>query len=247
MTILNIDLKDQLLESHPSDHVTIRALHLGEGPGGELLSTRPVTVRLVDGEASVDVAPGPVVVEIRCYRATVDSGPHRATVPEEGPITLLDLLRQTFRYEPAVVGQVAKMRDDAEDAANRAENVAASVHWQGDRLSVMGQLGPSLRGPKGDPGDPGDGTGGGGGDVLWSELNPVLDGKAPVSHSHSEYATTEAVEGLEAALDGKASTDHTHSQYAESSRVTALEDSQPIIVSALPSSPLPGRIYLVTG
>ena len=41
--------------------------------------------------------------------------------------------------------------------------------------------------------------------------------------------------------------DHTHSEYAESSRVTALEDSQPIIVSSLPASPLPGRIYLVTG
>ena len=41
--------------------------------------------------------------------------------------------------------------------------------------------------------------------------------------------------------------DHTHSQYAELSRVTALEGSQPIIVSSLPASPLPGRIYLVTG
>lgn len=59
-----------------------------------------------------------------------------------------------------------------------------------------------LKGEKGDPGE---------GDVLWSEINPILDGKAPVS------------------------------------RVTALEDNQPIIVSSMPSSPLPGRIYLVTG
>ena len=47
---------------------------------------------------------------------------------------------------------------------------------------------------------------------------------------------------------------HTHSQYATtttvnsvSGRVTTLENSQPIIVSSLPSSPLPGRIYYVTG
>lgn len=61
-----------------------------------------------------------------------------------------------------------------------------------------------IQGPKGDRGDSP-------GDVLWSELNPILDGKASVS------------------------------------RVTALEGSQPIIVSSMPSSPLPGRIYLVTG
>ena len=65
----------------------------------------------------------------------------------------------------------------------------------------------------------------------------------PESHSHPQSE----VEGLEAALDGKASAGHTHAEYAESSRVTALEGSQPIIVSSLPSSPLPGRIYMVTG
>ncbi len=119
----------------------------------------------------------------------------------------------------------------ADSAAARAENVAESTHWEGDRLSVMGVLGPPLTGDdgetphigaggtwwvgdtdtgvraQGEKGDPGDGAG----DVLWSELNPILDGKAAVS------------------------------------RVTALEGNQPIIVSSLPASPLPGRIYLVTG
>lgn len=195
----------------------------------------------------------------------------------------------------------------ASDAADRAENVAASVHWQDDRLSVMGALGPSLRGPKGDQGergpqglegpagadgksvtitgtvatvddlpatgelgegyvtdndgnlhiwsgtswtdvgpvrgpegpqgpqgpkgdkgdqgaqgppgdmgprgfdgaqgeqgpegpqgpkgDPGDGAG----DVLWSELNPVLDGKAAVSHDHALTDVTGLMEALETA------------------------------------------------
>ena len=120
--------------------------------------------------------------------------------------------------------------------------------------------------------------------MLWSELNPVLDGKAPVSHDHTIGQVTglqdeldgkaaadhqhswgdvtgkpsayppeshshpqSEVDGLESALAGKASTDHAHAEYAESSRVTALEGSQPIIVSSLPASPLPGRIYLVTG
>ena len=48
------------------------------------------------------------------------------------------------------------------------------------------------------------------------------------NHTHSQYATTTTVNGV-------------------SSRVTTLENAQPIIVSSLPASPLPGRIYLVTG
>ena len=201
-------------------------------------------------------------------------------------------------------GEAAASAGVASDAADRAENVVDTVQWQGDQLSVMGKVSPPLtgddgatphvgangtwwvgetdtgvqaQGPKGDPGD-------GAGDVLWSELNPVLDGKAPVSHDHtigqvaglqdeldgkaaaghqhswgdvtgkpatyppeSHTHPQSEVEGLEAALDGKASTDHTHAEYATSSRVTTLENSQPIIVSSLPASPLPGRIYLVTG
>ena len=76
----------------------------------------------------------------------------------------------------------------ADSAATRAEGVADSTHWQGDRLSVMGQLGPSLKGPKGDPGAPGDGSG----DVSWSELDPVLAGKAPVSHDHTASQISDA-------------------------------------------------------
>lgn len=235
---------------------------------------------------------------------------------------------------------------------------ANGTWWVGDT-----DTGVRAQGPKGDPGDPGDGAGDGTGDVLWSDLNTVLDGKAPVSHDHTiaqvaglqdeldgksssgHSHTVSSVTGLQDELDAKAavshqhswadvtgkpdvyppeshthpSTDisdatatgrsvltaesqaaarqaigagtsdltlgtssstaargdhshtaaevgaapadhthtpasigaapesHTHAQYAESSRVSALEDGQPIVVSSLPSSPLPGRIYLVTG
>lgn len=100
----------------------------------------------------------------------------------------------------------------AEDAAASAEadrvvveQAATSASWSEDRLTVLGATSPSLKGPKGDPGekgDPGDGTG----DVLWSELNPVLDGKAPVSHDH----TIEQVTGLEDALVAAGTAEHTH-------------------------------------
>lgn len=78
---------------------------------------------------------------------------------------------------------------------------------------------------------------------------PGLAGKAEAVHTH----TIEQVSGLDDALAGKADATHTHSQYATttavdgvSGRVSSLENSAPIIVSSLPASPLPGRIYLVT-
>ena len=135
---------------------------------------------------------------------------------------------------------------------------ASSASWSGDRLTVLGATSPPLTGDKGDPGPPGNtptiggngnwwvGTvdtgvraqgpaGDGTGDVLWSELDPVLDGKADVGHMHTPASI------------GAAPASHTHAEYAESSRVTALEDSQPIIVSSMDPNPLPGRIYFVTG
>ena len=84
-----------------------------------------------------------------------------------------------------------------------------------------GPRGPE--GPEGPKGDPGEGSG----DVLWSELNPVLDGKAPSSHTHD----IDQVSGLRGELDDKANASHTHSQYAESSQVAELENDLTTFVS----------------
>ena len=65
-------------------------------------------------------------------------------------------------------------------------------------------------------------------DQRVSTVEGLVDGKADKSHTHSQYATTTTVDGV-------------------SGRVSSLENSEPIIVSSLPASPLPGRIYLVTG
>lgn len=146
----------------------------------------------------------------------------------------------------------------AKDAAASAEadrevveQAATSASWEGDRLTVLGATSPPLTGEpgpegvtphigengtwwvgetdtgvraQGPEGAPGDGSG----DVLWSELDPILDGKASESHTHTisevtgledalasagtaEHThTMSEVEGLEAALDGKAPVSHTH-------------------------------------
>ena len=85
---------------------------------------------------------------------------------------------------------------------------------------------------------------------ITDQLNAAIGNKANKTHTHAVSDVT----GLSDALDGKADATHTHSQYATtaqvdgvSGRVSSLEDSAPIIVSSLPASPLPGRIYLVTG
>ena len=72
------------------------------------------------------------------------------------------------------------------------------------------------------------GRDGASGASSWDDLTDKPATFPPESHTHSQYATTTTVNGV-------------------SSRVTTLENAQPIIVSSLPSSPLPGRIYLVTG
>ena len=157
----------------------------------------------------------------------------------------------------------------AKDAAASAEadrvvveQAATSASWSGDRLTVLGATSPPLTGEpgpegvtphigengtwwvgetdtgvraQGPEGAPGDGSG----DVLWSELDPVLDGKASVSHEHTiaevtglEDALSAAgtaehthsmseVEGLEAALDGKANAGHQHSWGDVTGRPTA--------------------------
>ena len=119
------------------------------------------------------------------------------------------------------------------------EQAAMSASWSGDKLTVLGATSPPLTGEtgpagvtphvgangnwfvgdtdtgvraQGEQGIPGDGAG----DVLWSELNPVLDGKADVGHDH----TIEQVTGLQDELDGKADVGHDHTI----EQVTGLQD-----------------------
>ena len=156
----------------------------------------------------------------------------------------------------------------AEDAAASAEadrvvveQAAMSASWSEDRLTVLGATSPPLRGPKGDQGPKGDRgpAGAGTGDVLWSELDPVLDGKASADHQHpwtdiqdkpetyppeSHTHSQSEVEGLEDALAGKASTGHTHSEYATTAQVEA-RTPEIRTVSSPEQATSPGVLYVV--
>ena len=78
--------------------------------------------------------------------------------------------------------------------------------------------------------------------TAWGDIQGKPDTYPPETHTHS----LSEVDGLEAALDGKASTGHTHSQYATTA---AMEARTPEIqtVTTIPASPTPGVVYLRFG
>ena len=63
---------------------------------------------------------------------------------------------------------------------------------------------------------------------VW--LNDVLDGKAENNHTHSEYATTSA---MDTALNGKSDTTHTHVEYAPASHTHSVYITDEDLQSAL--------------
>src|SRR5574344_1020460 len=81
---------------------------------GRIISTAPVTVRLVDGKAAVpDVEPGPMRVHLRC-RGLESTAPVTVTVPDgTGTVTLRSLFESQFEYSPPVVSSVQQAADNA--------------------------------------------------------------------------------------------------------------------------------------
>lgn len=65
--------------------------------------------------------------------------------------------------------------------ADRAERVASTTSWSGDKLTVFGKTSPSLRGPKGETGD-----------VSKAQLDAAIEAvKATISRTKPVYFTTD--------------------------------------------------------
>ncbi|MGO1827358.1 MAG: hypothetical protein ACTH0J_10555 [Corynebacterium variabile] len=82
---------------------------------------------------------------------------------------------------------------------------------------------------------------------ITDTLNAAIGQKADKAHTHAVADVT----GLQAALDGKAASSHTHTTSQVTGLDTALgaklDASKIQVVTAMPSTPVAGTIYLVTG
>lgn len=104
-----IDITDLGGNAHPEDRVVLwKPTAAGSAStAGRIISTAPVTVKLVAGKATVeDVEPGPMRVLLQC-RGVESTGPVTVTVPDgAGPVTLRSLFESQFEYSPPVVSAV---------------------------------------------------------------------------------------------------------------------------------------------
>lgn len=171
MTTIKIDITDIKGGTGAADYVELAA-PLDRGSAyiaGRVITTAPHRVHLNDGVATViGVEPGPLMIRIACGNWRDDVAT-RVVVPDTDSVTLVDLLTDTFNYEPAIVSQAqAASRlcaESARIAREAAERAAAGVPGpQGSKgdpgprgeQGVQGPRGESgPQGPKGDPGPQG--------------------------------------------------------------------------------------------
>lgn len=115
MTLVNIDLRNQGYETSPGDRVVFYSLLVREGEFGTI-TTAPVEVWLEDGQGTVDLAPGPVGVQI-IARQVADTRVKEGRVPMEGPTTLNVVLTLFPEYSDAIRNQFLAAIHQAQDTA----------------------------------------------------------------------------------------------------------------------------------
>lgn len=123
MAILTIDVTDLGGEAHPEDRVVLwKPATVGSASAaGRIISTAPVTVKLVGGKATVEgVEPGPMRVLLQC-RGVESTGPVTVTMPESaGQVTLRSLFESQFEYSPPIVSAVQAAANKAADSERGA-------------------------------------------------------------------------------------------------------------------------------
>ena len=128
MITLTIDVTDLGGQAQPGDSVVLwKPAPAGSASAaGRVISTAPVTVRLVDGKATVpDVEPGNMRVLLQC-RGMESQGPISVVVPDStGTVTLRSLMESQFEYSPPVVSAVQQAADNA--AASERAAIQAQV------------------------------------------------------------------------------------------------------------------------
>lgn len=129
MTTVTIDIRNIASKTYPDDRVVFRSPEIRENPAGGMVSTADEVVPLVNGQGSVNLTPGPVVVFIQC-RGVADNRAKEGAIPATGPVALVDVLAGSFTYTPAIIGAAQQARSEAVAARNEAvaaKNEAADI------------------------------------------------------------------------------------------------------------------------
>lgn len=162
MTNIRVDVTDIKGGTGEADYVEFSA-PLDRGSvlvAGRLITTTPHRVHLNEGKALVEgVEPGPINVRIACGNWR-DDDVVQVSVPETDEITLVDLLAESFSYEPAIISQAQAAARICTEAANRArqyaEQAAAGVPGPQGPAGPEGAQGPQgMQGPRGETGSQG--------------------------------------------------------------------------------------------
>lgn len=126
MRALNISVKDVKGQASDGDIVIVRSVNIrAASEGDSIVTSAPVTVYLNDGVGSVNVEPGPLLVQFKCRNMT-DTKPFHVVVPEgEGPVSLKDLLENKFEVPDKVLSRL-------EVVANRAAAAASAARINAD-------------------------------------------------------------------------------------------------------------------
>src|SRR5690606_15574567 len=118
---------------HPMTLVTGTVQDLGHAPMDGTLYARPARFlpagnvvyapertpyKIEGGTVSVELAPGPAVLELRVGTHARDE--FRVVIPDQETITLSDLIEEVFPWQPEQVSKFVAERQAAEQAKNDA-------------------------------------------------------------------------------------------------------------------------------
>lgn len=140
MTVVNINLKNIGSGTNPIDKVIFYSPVYRDGAtSGEMVSTAEQHVYLVQGVGVANLTPGPVSVRF-AVRGIVDTIPKEGIVPNDGPVTLNEVIENSFTYTPPVVSEVITLRDEVRDIHDAVEQSRDEIVEAAVRIGTAEQV-----------------------------------------------------------------------------------------------------------
>ena len=152
MRNLSINLADVGGIPHEGDYVLLYAPRVRSSTDASdgVVTTTPMKVTLSRGKATVQVEPGPLMVQLRC-KGLRDMEPFEVVIPEgAGEARLVDVMTTQYRYTPRGIAPLEAIAERAQAAERTALIHAQTAERQMDVLvartkDAIGSAGDLLR------------------------------------------------------------------------------------------------------